>query len=562
MITRKTLKKIRTICIGVILIVPALILTIHVVTYIKIQHELRNYLLPSANSSILSLKTLKLYRYWIQTKYDPLFAIPAIHIDDYQHAVDELAASVTKYKPYYTDYEYKLIHEHLYPLQFLATQSETERLRRMFVENPTFKNAENYTNALNTTLTMYEHSAEALASVFNDNISGLYTRPEAINNVIKFVGGDTNALHIAKQLTSITTQADSAQVQNQRRFDCITSQILNCESAKVFGNKTYLDALQDTSDTQMPNYIPMFAEVYANSYHPTNVTEPAPSLIAVANSPCLPSAKPAYLRIWWNNENSKTNIVRSLLVNDILLWDLEIMSETHGYYKARFDQGLQYEVQPINSYMCIDEGQDSSLARNTHYAYTQLHTNPIFVNTDSSDIFETAHKLEQKIVTNDAVMHASLIAQYFSEVEKLLEKHGEQKIASFLTPEKFKQLMAMRLIWKTQSAYQTEDINLHTYLINTSISVLTYDQMGVIDIFFSRSYISALFQTANSSLFNKPINLLESYEMKNVQELKFISYHDTLHTTWSIDDLASYLQKKLTVDELFYTSVREKGGEI
>lgn len=110
----------------------------------------------------LEKSVLRLARFSIETRINPLFGLEGTDLLQFQNSIEELKDSAEKIAQLYEFEEANIIRASFYPIAFLRELHKTEKLRREFAAHPSDLLARRYHSQLMVTLDRYLLYLESL----------------------------------------------------------------------------------------------------------------------------------------------------------------------------------------------------------------------------------------------------------------------------------------------------------------------------------------------------------------------------------------------------------------
>ena len=475
----------------------------------KFKSAINSYLLPTSIST-----DERMSFYWLSVKYEPIFAIPGADLSKMTNNIDLLANQLKQVADYYYNNDKEDINNSLHPIEFLYQITELETLRHDFIEEPTKQKAERYHHLLLNTIDTYQESLQEIMLVLD----------RFDNKTIGFVSGTTSAALILDRLQNLELGAEEFIALENKRFDCLDSSFPPCldllpDNAKPdsFIESETRQVIDELTWNNKQSIDVSFAQVATST------------TIVLENSLCYAHGEPAIYALWDEiNSMLPGNLFkRGTPINDIFLKDLLIPGQ-NAYIDHLSSTGLDYDIQPMNMYLCIDGGQEyQKLA--TIEKINQL-IKVITFPENSKQLPKELIDLQsiaRLITDNPAVLYETDTKKFVSIVDSLFYSYPEKELVDHLDLETYNTLREISLLWETQSAALDVLINTTSYMTETSKEALDYIDIPLEQLYLTRSFISILFFMGNETVTTEKSSLitrlhaqeLSSFNMRSANEI-------------------------------------------
>lgn len=518
--------------------------------------ELEHYVLPVDDVSSLSRDEARLYRYLLETRLSPLFAIPGSDTEAMRTALDALEKSRDAFLTSFDLKERQLLREHLYPIAFLRSLADTEDARRAFLGDPSSQNSEHYHNSLLHTIDEYQTAIATL----RDTVRSYDEK------TLGFWQGITSTHFIEETLDTVFLEATARMHEETRRYRCLSFGLWCKSLSGTQGDLqsepdvSTLDSLPPTIERNLrvvdaradrpPETLTQWggeewkargAYALATLAHPTTFKDLPVAFLN--NSKCAVHDEPTYVRFWWSTSRaSDIPTARIAILNDLYFRDLA--HATSEFEQTLYEMGIPYIFQPTNPFICIDFGIDISTVFSAYYIQNELAAQPIFsaaLETNDNDTLKTLAAIENTLRTSGRVLDVSLIESYISRAEDLVNRKGERDLASLLEYADVRRIERFVEIWNAKSAWLEYIVG---YLDDESITTRLLSQfrdMSMEEMILTRSYISSLYLFSNETIISSPVSLVEKRERFDLSQLDLISYNQTLSAQYSPQEMVRYI---------------------
>lgn len=294
-------------------------------------------------------------------RYDPMYGLPGVDLDDWSESVRLLEQSRQEIIDLnnYDDSRQDNIKQYLYPTDFLRKQGIAERLRRDYIDNPTGDMLGQYFDAVDAVVTSYERyvadSIEIFSSFDQYQVS-LY------DSELSFATGGTDLTHFTQTLESYLSET-------KRRYNII-SQDRECFGGIIESCRPVVTPMRPVVPT-MTSADNWWTNDMRNRYYiidnlrskgPTDGYPYDVPVLVLDHSSCLIDSDPIGYYMWWRKmPGTEAGLFRPDLINDIYAVDLNegYMSDIQFSKRYRALGGPRYKQQPVSQhYTCLDWTDD------------------------------------------------------------------------------------------------------------------------------------------------------------------------------------------------------------
>ena len=487
-------------------LIIVLLLGLSVVSVHKVQKEIRvlqselsEFIVPAvtgmkdSKSSLVSLfgeqRTLRLQRFAVETRLNPLFGLTGVNLDAFKNSITALEEGLHDFAPLYAPSDEQRLQEHLYPLMYLNMLHDVEAARRQLILTPSKELAEEYQDLLVSLLDEYDVYIISLQNIFSE--FGADRRDETS---IGFVGGDTSIAHIQTTLTSLRDNITQQRKLLRDRWKCYQGKLEHCVAlSDQLVQLTPLSILE-FSDT-FPERIQTNRDLLTlfRSYDSTAVqTTALPESVSIVGSSCFND--PATFVPWTKGTNDLTSIEVEL-ANEVVFNDTA--GGESAYFNRLHEMEQRYFYQSVtNMYLCPDIAYDLATVSTLIHIRSILQNNPLFKNTTLNHVAALEREL-----TSAEVLTEAHVQSYVQAVALLLLKRGEVELKNELGAEDVLRAEELLGIYHQQSARYDQMITnaMQKNLIVGPIK-LSGNEMALPFLFTTRSYQPLLLGFFNNSI--------------------------------------------------------------
>lgn len=346
-------------------------------------------------------KILRLAAFYQWNKEDPLFDSPDLDINASSSSVDNLSKTQDQLLQAMQD------REEIYPIEFLKSSIKTAKLRREFLDNPSYDRAQQLIAAERDLIYSYKNNATTLrAVVVPVSTPALSLTPYV--SISKKV--------VLQDLSTILDNGVALDNEIKKRDDCLNGKGECARPSSYFPKPN--QEIVDNPDT--PAFIdPSLVYNYTKQEDGSKVSGPYAAL-----TKCLgfsdnftPEKQYFYISTSPNNSikvNSATEIY-FLRFNSKLPADAKMI-----------DMGItRYIESPLVPYFCPDRGYEAEVLETNLFVHTQKPLFPLKIAGLSSEeeaFFKEAEKAEREFFSEKYPFYQdlSLLADYYGYSYKLL----------------------------------------------------------------------------------------------------------------------------------------------
>lgn len=329
-------------------------------------------------------------------RMSPLFAFPGMDLEMYDLALGELEKSRIDLADYWSidRAERPDLYNAIYPLEYLKAVGELERMRRVFLDEPTRESASAYQAKLLETIDVYE--AEL------DNYLAVLTRAvgtELYESQTRFHTGYSNAEYLERVLKVYKEAAGAARSEASRRARCGTGLFeAPCPGVSYPEIETVGDTLPSTDVVGSENLT--LIRAYRDAVYVS--TTSVPSVAVIDESQCWLGDGAAQYHLWWYEHESGTRIFRPDIINELYFYDFESGQQAEWNFAKEFISrgGPRYIYQPVaNHYVCPDLASDMTKLLGMYFVYEEsnLDTNDFFY---EGQVTKYVNELRENLVAN------------------------------------------------------------------------------------------------------------------------------------------------------------------
>lgn len=519
----------------------------------QIKQEVSHFDPPTFFKEPTNARDFRLYRFWLQSKYDPILALPGVDIDNLREAVQTYKSTQQPYLHHYSEETQKEIQKALHPFSFLESLPTLESARRDFLEKPTLQKALLYNDNLKLSLEYYQSNSKSLRAFFVNDPNN--------ERIVTFLAGTTSQNFFREALARGEEEVSQQTLVRANRLECLLGKTTSFDctpripeispfAPSDFKEIEVATPLQKSQNTEALREYIKREEVFSLS---DTQAEDLP-LVHLPVSNCTHYGSATYTFVWRKSESSDLLAFWLTPVDDL------VFSNTSKKGGAIFDSlaevGIAYDFQPINPYFCIDSSIDSGLVRTAYFIYDQLTENPILgdvtFNSNTEPQLENLKLLENMILDSKTTLDVGDVENFVLEANSLIRQNNHTSLLQNLTEEQLELLSDIVLLWRTQSAWFESEIG-RLDDMNSSIN----DVLGVIYVtpnalFLTRSYASSLYQTSNTTLHPNTLSFLKTRKRPSLDEASMVGYNNFMRRFIPPHLLSSFLLKQDKRSELVY----------
>lgn len=508
--------------------------------------ELDRFLIPNANLETASPAELRLYRYLVETRRDPVFAFPGVDTEQLKSALDAFEGTRDAFLARHTEGDREILRNYLYPIDFLRSMTATERARQTFLKDPTPQYAAGYHASLMETITMYREKASGVRKILGD----------FDEKTLGFWHGLTSTDRIKNVFSTIILESDARADVARKRFNCFkygfscSSLLQDADSLRTHrttptaGN---IDPARPPAPTIAlhRNLIeaPLAWETSGPAYSITTQSVEEMPVVSIENSPCALNDEVPYVRFWWSNSRvSKIPSLKMFFLND--LYFRNIARPSNPVEKEFVERGVTYLFQPLNPFVCIDYGSDVGSVLTAYMVQNLLKEDPVSASSENAPeaVYELI-SLQEHILKSADILSVQGVTAFVSSAENTLNALGEKALAGYIGENAVLRLEEIITLWRSKSAWFGYHIGT---LDDASKSILLLSKEGPIpleEMFLLRSYVSSLFQISNATIVKEPLLLLEDKRPFEPQNFGVVGFRESLSTTLTPAQVLELLQE-------------------
>ncbi|MFT7507305.1 MAG: hypothetical protein ACI92I_000448 [Acidimicrobiales bacterium] len=446
---------------------------------------------------------------WIHsiTLVDPIFSFPATDLDKLNIHLEGLTDDKDVFAQMYSEQEdMETVTRLLYPEVFLSSISQTESLRRLFIENPTTQTADNYhTHLINMIETYIEHI---------DALTVFYQAETGNTNQYTFWGGTTNIETLLNSLKTLKISTESQKNKVSMRISCMKNWRISCENITLL-LKEKIDSIQiktnSTSSvkTRLSSSTRSIAGEYRKKYAPYEheLTHTNQHYYVLTDNWCAPQKGELVFSIFPRGETALEYFDVEMVDN---MYFHDTQKSDRPFLQLLYQNSVLFESQGITPYSCLDSGKMYNTVMTMEHIRSYLEDNSIVdrlpeTHLDTEpNMQNTLRNMESRIV-NGEILHQVELAEYLSTLF-ILTQHFSSSTLNM-------EVLSLINIYTTNSSNTDQmllwlrDANL---AYNLSIKATGYIHTpNLLELFLIRTYTPMLLFTFNTSVVPNEISFYD-----------------------------------------------------
>jgi len=369
-------------------------------------------------------------------RYDPLFALPQVDLDAFEHARTVLIEERQKIITADIDIHDDWIEQALYPTDFLKELGQLEQIRRNILNGILQTiNVERYQNQLLRTIDVYLQQLRNYINIVTE-----YKRDNPHEKAILYGSGSNSLSYYTDLLADYENQVIAKRQEAIRRWECMHKKC-NDDSIKPYAGTIApeIDLIDDHITQSEPARLTQVLRK-----NTTRGKKTGPGWAVLDSHVCYTyQYQQAYYHLWNTQYDEQSQSFAADLVNDVYLVNKEKKKETGTeYYKRLFEYGAgPYAFQSLFAhYQCPDLAHDAALLTSLINVYDNVPTeinniskNPSHVIvdqlkqiTDAQIFLTTQDFLQEKDVDTVIQKIYMLLSSHNRDI--LIEHVGEQRV--------------------------------------------------------------------------------------------------------------------------------------
>jgi len=484
-----------------------------------------------------------LKRFWVASMYDPILALPGTATEELDASIANLKKNQNLYLAFYTKEEQELISKYLHPFDFLESLPQLESTRRDFLLSPTYTKAKIYSDMLMNTL--------QLGSIYSKDLSGVITQTSPHDFTVEFPAGTTSKIYMANVLEQMRQQFEFQIKKAELRMSCLenndTSKLCDITLPALVAtppSKNTYTINEDRALQYKQSLMPAFNHTGIASTIVKPISSKLP-LVHVGEEACTPYDYGIYMTSWLTSRNIKNLSAFTTPVNDILF---RVTHEGVTEFSAALSAtGINYEFQPMNPYMCVDNGLVSGEILSALYIQDRLIKQPIFnilLTHERNAAIKKLALLEQTITSQKNILYVSSIEDYIKNAQELLYA---RRVPKDMSDEDKQRILELITVWRSKSALWEYALNRIDDISVINANILETTHIPMTAIFITRGYFSTLLLTSNETLFSAPISFLEDRNNYFINKTDFVTYSDTVNKYVPLENLADFIEEQTKI---------------
>lgn len=301
-------------------------------------------------NNIESIFVLRLARYAMLARIDPIMGIEGTDPERLTKGVSALEESLGDFTSFYEPHEEQIIREKLYPVDFLYNLADTEEKRLALTTHPDFSLAIKYHRSLKKLIGERKKYIESMLSFYEE----LEHDPSVQHNQFNFLEGSLDLLTRQKIFEETLTNNELLERETEDRLHCLwrDSALCSAEAAYDRVSEYSLGAPEQERSPSLEQLVLENGELVAPDYFDSFDDQEDTPIYVLEESPCFADVSPFYSVRQFDLMN-QTHAFKILFLNDLYFYNTEDFPE--GPMRFENENGIKYAFQPLsNSYMCPD----------------------------------------------------------------------------------------------------------------------------------------------------------------------------------------------------------------
>jgi len=467
-------------------------------------------------------------RYVRLSQVEPIFAWPGVDLERMTTAIALLGKSrseiISLVKKQYNEQQQNRVQKVLYPTQYLSEMVVLEGLRRALPQNASEMGLHEYQQQLERTISAYQAYLNVLIPAL------LRTAREQDYKGLEYHFGKSSFGYFISGIRSYRAQSDRALEMSRQRWACVQNEGPECKDA----HWPELPAPpKGTVDQTMFANAPakIVSNMRLNSRVPGHMVKPAWAV--TYSHRCFVYRPQVYYFLWRFSPGYNAPVWRMDVVNDVLVHDHRVTSNTRSAYKKKLAAlGADgYLFQSFtNPYACPDIASDTSLVRSMGAVYRALDGfNWAQANTLNLDLAKQYEELQNKAAAITEKPYASeyLVQGFMHDLSILMNTNSRQTLIAFWGAAQQSELEEMLLEYEDKTSDLSGDI---MNLVYSNIAIgdyVPYAPWGYLEeLMFTRNDPELLLGGSNPSIIYDNVPQVERHRKETSPRLK--SYNDEL----------------------------------
>lgn len=525
----------------------------------KLTEELQDFILPpmvpaSNSTSPVPLKNLRIARYSIETRLDPLFAAEGVDTEELTRSLEKMRATgemvVTDFN--YHGGERRTVEEMLPPGQFLYALTQLEQLRQDVVERPNEQNIWYYNDQLQKIIRAYIADLRS----YKRGLADFSEKERAAQ--LNYPSGFTTINTITERLNTLEKEAQAVELERKQRFRCFEGTLHTCTSLAERLQKLATVKESDRVGASIDTHpliglqdAMVLRDIAKARLLDQDTTNPGERIVELTGSSCIPAEKSVYYYVFKRAGVGGAPITTIVPLNDALLYDVRTApTRATPFYEKVREQGLAYVYQnTANLYFCPDAGSMFTRILTLTSIESKVRMDPLFAGRDVPPEFRALQTLERTIIQERLTSERNLLA-YLNGIRGVLGTYGERGLFTDVVGEN-RVLHAEALLreWDGKMSHFEQAIANAAEANRSGLLVLDVDiSMRILNRFLvSRTYPSLFFLPFNASVTTAPVSFFDQNKAIPLSSFGLVSYNSELKGTLGYNAMIAMMRREREV---------------
>lgn len=480
-------------------------------------------------------------RFVRHTQIDPVFAWPAVDLDDMKKVISVLEQSRSEIaslvKKQYGPAQQKRVDAVLYPTEFFSQMILLEKLRRGLTSTSSMKALRSYQSQLEQTIITYQNYLDQLLPALEQTIR------EQDYKGLQYHFGNSSFKHFLGGINSYRKQSAEIMEEAKIRWKCLENDHVNCAGSiweifpKISPAEVDDTVLSGAAATIVTN-------LHTNSQVGGKPIQPAWAVMS--SHQCSVYQPQMYFSLWEFDVGTGVPVWRAEVVNDVLVHDHRLSKENVNNYERLLHtlgaEGFLHQS-ATNHYACPDIGSDTGLIRAMVYIYRTLETmdwDNVQAGSPEDQIALADLESMAKKITKQNYVDEYGIHSFMRDLSILLDKYTYVEAATLWGNQTLATLEEAMLAYKFRTPFLSRDI-MNVVYSNTAIGDYTsYAPWDFLEeLLFTRNAPELLLGGSNVSVIRENYPQVERHRKGVSPRLR--SYNEDLSNLYTVEQFTEIL---------------------